>query len=397
MSRIYLASSNGWVSHEQAGDPPTASTIRLTSASASTDNVVTPPPPTGTMFGWNSAGTRADELWSEWGVCPITRLYPEYTALTSSLFSSGGMLYKGVGLNRTGVTVNKRVNMSIKFDPGPIASGGTGSAKAQEVYNFVKNVIPDDWYCQIVLHHEYNLHMHGGQGDGTIAGTMAEFIEAQKILGERIYAADLARPTVGKSSGRAIPVINPAQFGFTTDEAAWAGDMPPTTQFHYDIYSNPTQVQGHRNYGSPYRNAQNMMDGIYAQLTQMGYLPGDGTYGWGVNEFNAPRRVAPRLATLNTTYGWGPLSPHDIDGSGQAQAIRDYANYALNAPIPATTFIMFITKPGTASASWNQDFWTGGASNYDAPVGDPLHQNWPINTDSTLPVEAYRQFINISA
>lgn len=333
-----------------------------------------------TAFGLNPGSRETAALLKVYGKLPIGRVYNGTQPLSATCFQPGGLCYRGAALDVAGVTSSKRINMSVIFDPDGVTSAS--SPLAVELKNFAA-AVPTGWHVQLVMFHEYNLHTTDNGGDGSSGATTASFVNAFHLLAQAINAGDAGR-------GRIFPVINPAWNGrHLADAAVPPASTMPRTQLHMDIYDNPYGIpRGYHNYGTTYANA-GQFQSMYDYIDAHGYLAAG--HGWGIDEFNAPRRVAPNLATLNTTYGWGPLSPHDIDGSGQAASITAMANWALTAPVPATTCILF-----TGQGNWNQYFDTAGTADQDAPVGSGLHQGWPIAVDPSKPVAAYHAFMDVS-
>lgn len=343
-----------------------------------------PPPPPGTastMFGYNTLDVEGLAKMQRWGKVPMARVYNSGNPLGAAHFQPGGLCYRGAGIGVAGVASSRRVNMSIIYDPATVT--GPNSAKCTEVRQFA-GLVPPGWYVQLVLYHEYNLHTTDRPGE--TAGTLTDFQRSHKLLAQAVVDGDAG-------NGRCVPVINPSwDAGNLKDaQSVPAADMPAGTQWHNDAYDNPRgQPVGYKKYGTTY-NGTLPAQASYDIANRLGYT-GAG-YGWGIDEFNAPRRVAPKLATLDSTLGWGPLSPYDLDGSGQAKSITDYCTTLLGCPVPPTTVLLFTTNGNL----WNQKFTTAGTASGDAPVGDPRHQGWPIDVDPSKPYAAYQAFINISA
>lgn len=352
----------------------------------------TPPVATQTMFGYNTLDAEGLVKMRRWGKVPIGRVYNNTSYLNpdGSHFKPGGLCYRGAGVGISGVESSRRVNMSIIYDPASITSAN--SALCNQLRTWC-GIIPAGWYVQVVMYHEYNLHTTEQEG-ASGAGSLADFKRSHKLLGQAVIDGD-------NGNGRAVPVINTSiDAGSLADsDSVPASEMPPGSEWHNDAYDNPIgQPPNYAGYGTTYngvRPAQFSID----MAQRLGYMgPG---YGWGIDEFNAPRRVAPRLATLDRTtrdnggrpIGWGPLSPHDLDGSGQAQSITDFCTTCLDAPTPPTTLLLFTTN-GT---QWNQKFTTAGTVSRDAVSSSPLHQGWPIDVDPSKPYAAYQAFIDISA
>ena len=394
MTRRYYAAGTGWQPGVISAPPPeNIATVRLTHVSAE-PGTGTPPPPVqqGIVFGYNPNAPEGDYFASSFGRTPIARCYRNNDALPAdgSDFQPGGFAWNSANKNLAGHVSGQRINMSVLFDPATVTNAN--SPKAVELRNYAASV-PAGWQVQVVLYHEYNLHTTDYGGNSATGRTSKQFTDAFPILADAIATGDAGR-------GRCTPVINPSwgNGAFNDVVVPNASLMPQGTQLHFDVYNNPSgNPPGYKGYGTGYRTADQIMKGLYAAAGRLGYLtPG---YGWGIDEFGAPRRVAPRLAALNSTYGWGPSSPFDLDGSGMARAITDFANWCINAPVKPTTVIFF-----TGEGVWNQSVKRAGTiySNAacpgrDAPPGDPLHQGWPIDVDPSLPLAAYKHFIDISA
>lgn len=357
------------------------------------EEIVVATPPSSrveTIFGYNTLDSEGTQKMQRWGRVPMARCYNGGAFLNPNgdHFKPGGLCYRAAGLSTPGVESSRRVNMSVTYNPASVTS--SASSLYQQFRAFAA-AIPSGWYVQLVMHHEYNLHTterEGAQG----VGSLADFKRSHKLLAQAIVEGD-------NGAGRIVPVINPSwDAGNLKDsESVPAAEMPLGTEWHNDAYDNPRGVPtGYKGYGTSYQPLLPAQDS-YDIAVRLGYTqPG---YGWGIDEFNAPRRVAPRLATLDTTtldgggkpIGWGPLSPSDLDGSGQAKSITDYCTRLLDVPVPPTTVLLFTTMGNL----WNQKFTTAGTTVRDA-VG-PLHQGWPINVDPSKPYAAYQAFIDISA
>jgi hypothetical protein len=371
----------------------------------------------GTIFGFNTSNTDPERVskitW--WGKVPCGRTYYGNSTLPSdgSGFISGGKEYKCAGLDVAGTISAKRINVCFNIDAAAVTS--SSSARAVEAYNYARSV-PAGWRVYMT-HHEYNR-------DFTAINTPAAFVNAFQIIAQTIWDANQLNKTTGK--GEVLFVVNAAGSGlgggsWSDSYAPAANTMPPNCQFWADAYDNPSGYpSGHRNYGTRYSSdmGADCINDIYDTAGRLGYLDNSdgGTRGWGVGEFNSPRRVAPTLASINSTLGWGPSSQHDISGAGQAQAITDYATLCLGTtlrPVPAKV-VLFWTGAGT---NWNHAMQTAGAAGYDAwqngsgvlqsnnPIitnftGLTLHptlgQGWPIAVDPTPVVNAYQPFIDMS-
>lgn len=369
-----------------------------------------PPAPKGTtIFGYNTGDPEGLTKMQRWGKLPMARVYNDYRTLGPGHFQPGGLLYVRCGVGVPGVVTSKRANMSVLMDPRQVT--GPDSPLAVEMRNFAA-IVPQGWYVQIVLHHEYNLHTTDF-GTGETGCTNAQFQAAFPILAQAILDGDAG-------AGRCVPVVNPSwdSGAFNLVEAPHASDMPPGTQFHWDYYDNPAGYPLDPGGGGKYKgmgswyNPVNRLQKAYDTIVSLGY--DNPAYGWGIDEINAPRRVAPPLPTFNSRLGWGPLSPHDVDGSGMAQSITDMAQWCLNAPVPPTTFLLF-TQAGN---QFNQKFTTAGGEAVDdwldangnpmtPPLSKtqlsqprtpgPLNQGYPIPVDPAKPYAAYQALIDISA
>lgn len=361
--------------------------------------VVPPPPdtPSATIFGYNSTDAEATEKMQWWGRLPCGRTYYVNNPLPSdgSGFAAGGKEYKAAGLHMAGLQSSKRVNICFELNPDSIVDAN--SAKIKEVQAYVRS-IPDGWHIYIT-NHEYNLRIQDG------LYTSASFRHAMPILAKAIWDADAGR-------GRASYVINYGASGLGSgtanyDDIPEASEMQKDTQLWGDSYDNPrgTTINGnkYRNYGAPYGEAQSRItNDIYDLALAKGFLDNSdgGDRGWGIGEFCSPRRVAPKLATFDGTLGWGPASPYDIDGTGQAALIQGVCQAALGTadrPIPAKVILLWTTASGN---NWNQSFATAGAPTWDdgTKANPGAHfQNWPINVDPSKPRAVYQHFIDISA
>jgi hypothetical protein len=352
-----------------------------------------PPPLAATIFGYNSTDPEAEEKFDWWGKLPCGRTYYVNNPLPSdgSSFLPGGKEFKAAGLHRSDVISSKRVNICFELNPDSIVDAN--SPKIKEVQAYVRS-IPAGWHIYIT-NHEYNLRIQDG------LYTSASFRHAMPILAKAIWDADAGR-------GRASYVINYGASGLGTgtanyDDIPAASEMQKDTQLWGDSYDNPRGWNGYKNYGTPYGDAQaRITNGIYDLALAKGFLDnGDGgSRGWGIGEFCSPRRVAPKLASLDTGLGWGPLCPYDIDGSGQAALIQGVCEAALGTPtrpIPAKVILLWTTASGN---NWNQSFRTAGAPTWDdgtAASPGPHFQNWPVDVDPSKPRAVYQHFLDISA
>jgi hypothetical protein len=318
---------------------------------------------------------------SRFGRVPFARIYNGGAPLSAAHFQPGGLCYRGAGVGVAGVTTAKRLNMSVTYNPAAVTS--SSSTLAVQMRSFA-SIVPVGWYVQIVLHHEYNLHTTDQGGDGATGATMAQYLNSFPILAQAISDGDAG-------NGRCIAVINPSwdAGAFNVLHIPTAASMPLGSECHMDIYDNPKGTPpGYKKYGTTYRGATDFQT-MYNDLESRGWMaPG---YGWGIDEFNAPRRIAPKLATLNSTYGWGPLSPNDVDGSGMATSIKAMCDFCLNATVTPSTVLWF-----TGTGAWNQRAVTAGTANDDAPPGDSLHQGWPITVDPSKVYAAYKAYVDIS-
>jgi hypothetical protein len=354
-----------------------------------------PPPPGSTIFGFNTSDSTRNLKLQWWPRLCCGRGYYGYGALpaTGNGFAPGGKEYKLAALDVAGVVSSKRVNVSSRFHPGDITS--SSSAKVIETVNYVKS-IPAGWEV-IIGHHEYNK-------TGVTAAQYQQYVDGFKFLSAAVYAQTQLNLSQGKGYGRYVVNAGGAGIGPSFDPdtmAPNADDMAPDAWFGSDAYDNPSGFpNGYKNYGTGYNDiAAKVLDDVYDIAEHLGYLSNldGGDRGWWIGEFNSPRRVAPKLTTLDTNLGWGPLSPHDLDGTGQAQAITDYCEYCLGnggtgRTVPARLVLLWL-QPG--GANWNQDFSTAGAAQYDDPGAH--HQGWPIAVDPTKPRIAYKHYIDISA
>lgn len=367
-----------------------------------------PPPPGGaTIFGFNTSDSTRNVKLGWWGKVPCGRGYYGYALLPTNGagFLPGGKEYKLAGLDFPGIVSSKRVNVSARIHPTDVTS--LSSPVVQNHFDYARTV-PAGWTVYIG-HHEYNKNL-------TIADGQA-FINAFKILADKVHQANVLNAAEGK--GKVIYVINAGGAGIATSTLTPAqyvpnaSVMPNNAQFWSDAYDNPSGFpNGYKNYGTGYNDiGSKILNDVYDIASSLGYLNNSdgGTRGWGVGEFNSPRRVAPKLASLDSDNGWGPLSPADINGAGQAKAITDYCTFCLGQtdptrPVPASVVLLWL-QPG--GANWNQDFSTAGAAKYDdwsdtasgtqGTVKGPHWQGWPINVDPSKPRAAYKAFIDISA
>jgi hypothetical protein len=349
-----------------------------------------------TIFGFNTSDDEADTKIDWWGRVPCGRGYYGTQSLANAgewHFKPGGKEYKLAGLHKLPPSKSSlRVNVSMDCDVYNVTSAD--SKRVKEIFNYARSV-PSGWTVYITQH-EYNRHIKNDDD--------AKFyIKAFQIIAAEIWRANKLNAYEGK--GKVLFVINIAGSGVISGNfnKAWApaaNTMPKNTQFWADAYDNPKgKPSGYENYGTTYEdNIGRIIDPIYNMAQELGYLDNSdgGTRGWGIGEFCSPRRVAPKLPALDTRLGWGPESPYDIDGTLQAKAITDYANYCINKPVPPKVLLLWTTKAG---ANWNQSFQTAGDPKWDdGTFNTPGRhwQNWPIKVDPTKPITAWQHFIDIS-
>lgn len=351
-----------------------------------------PPPGTATIFGYQTSGALRNTMFGWWPRLHCGRGYYGYTLLpsTGNGFKVGGKEYKLAGLDVPSVTSSKRINISSRFHPGDITSSSSAVVQATKAY---VASIPAGWEV-IIGHHEYNK-------TGVTPAQYAQFVSGFQFLAEAVYNQTLLNVANGKGKGRYVVNAGGAGIGnFDLSQAPNASTMPPDYWFGSDAYDNPSGFpNGYKNYGTGYNDiGSKVLNDVYDAADALGCLDNSdgGDRGWWIGEFNSPRRVAPKLATLDGSLGWGPLSPFDISGVGQAQAITDYCNFCLGVAdptrnVPARVVLIWVDAAG---ANWNQDFSTAGAAKYDDPGSH--HQGWPIAVDPTKPRLAYKAFIDIS-
>lgn len=360
-----------------------------------------PPPPGGApIFGFNTSDATRDIKIGWFTKVNCGRGYYGFGDLpiTGNGFRAGGKEFKLAGLDNAAAVSAKRINISSRFNPGDI-----NSASSERVLNTVAYVktIPVGWTVYI-CHHEYNKN--------TLSPAQyVQMLTGFKFLSAAVYAQSTAQVAAG-TGGRAIYVVNAGDSGLgNTPDLSIVPDastMAPDYQFWTDTYFNPNgNPAGYKAYGSAYPGWQNVMVNAYDIAEAIGCHNNSdgGTRGHGYGEINAPRRVAPKLATLNTTLGWGPLSPFDIDGSGQAQCISDACSFAAGTldptrTTPAKVFLLWHADTGT----WNQRFDTGGKAGAGLDDGTaaspgPHYQGFPIATDPTKPKNIYKTYVNLSA
>lgn len=356
--------------------------------------IATPPPPTtGTVFGVNTIWSRGLQMSQRLGKIPMARCYFGSGTLPSdgSFFLPGGFGHTAARVDVPGVQSGKRLNMSVIFNADQITSAS--SPKAREIARFVQS-IPEGWYVQIVPWHEYNLVKN------RTGGTIAQFVSMFRILSQVIYDADNSR-------GRAIMVINPsADQSWSPSECPAATECAPGTELHFDIYDQPIGIGGYKAYGHSYRSISSIMTEPMHAIEERGFFaPG---YGWGVDEFGSTQRVAPKLPTLDTTLGWGPLSPYDLDGSQRVKAIGDMVTFWLSQPVKPTTLLHF-TYQSTGTGQWNHDWSTAGRHERGTvPTDDwslvngvevrgPHYQGFPIAVDDSRMYALVKSHLDISA
>lgn len=302
--------------------------------------------PGKTVYGINTMfGPAANTMLQRLGKIPMARCYRSFNSLPNdgSLFAPGGFCYYAAGLQIAGVTSAKRLNLSYGFPASQILNAS--HPRVQELKAFAASV-PAGWYVQLVAQHEYNLSPNRANG------TIPDFVRAIKILGQAIYEGDAGR-------GRAITVINPSgDVGWIDSYAPPANQMPPGTQFHWDIYDQPNGTNGYKGYGHPYRPASSLIDQRIQSVINLGYM--NSNYGWGIDELGATQRVAPKLSTFDSRLGWGPSSPYDLDGTGRVATIQGMIDRMIStAAIPPTTIIHF-TFNANGSGQWNHSWDSGG-------------------------------------
>lgn len=359
-----------------------------------------PPPPLGaTIFGYNNSDPTRLTKMNRWKRVPCGRGYYGTAALPAAGagFASGGKEFKLAGLDQAaaGVVSSKRVNVSSKFTLGSITS--STSAKVVETKKYALSV-PHGWTVYIGWH-EYNRKRS--------AAELLQFISSFQFLGEACWEANEANIAAGR--GEVVYIINAAGSGldnvtFDDSSAPAADTMPPNTLFIADAYGNPQGTGGLKAYGTPYPPIGDVFNDVYDIAEALGYLDNSdgGSRGWGIGETGSPRRVAPKITPLDAGLGWGPGSPHDIDGTGQAQFITDACEYALgnfdpSRPIPAKLFLNWVQPAGS---NWNQDYSTAGSTDHDdgtAASPGPHYQGFPIPVDPTKPYAAYKHYVDISA
>lgn len=358
-----------------------------------------PPPPGGaTIFGFNTSDATRNLKVGWFNRCPMGRGYYGYTALPASGagFNAGGKEYKLACVDLLGAAASKRVNVSTRFHPGDIT--GPNSAKVIETVNYVKS-IPVGWYVTL-CHHEYNKK----------GMTVAEFDQMKigfQYLSHAVYNQSQAQRAAG-TGGRAKYVVNAGDSGLgsTPDISIvpLAADMAPDYEFWTDSYYNPNGVpNGYKGYGTAYPAFTDVVVNAYDIAEAVGCLDNSdgGDRGYGYGEIYAPRRIAPNLASLDAGVGWGPLSPHDVNGQGCADKITEACTFALGQldptrTVPAKTFLLWSADTGT----WNHRFDRAGDATHDdgtAAAPGPHYQGFPVTVDPTRPVAAYKAFVDISA
>lgn len=360
--KVYFARTGSWIDFKGGAS----------GGSGGVDPIVTGQ----TRFGFNTMIADGDAYMTQFGKVPVARCYTSSLPSNGSLFAPGGLCYKAAGLHLAGAGVlsGKRVNMSFSGWSAPSVTS-TSSAVANEVRNFVLS-IPADWQVQLVLAHEYNLDSKRG------LGTIAQFVNAIKILGEVIGTAD---PTGQKC----FAVINPsADVGWLNSYSPTAGQMPEHTEFHWDIYDQPKGIGGLKAYGALYGTPSALCADRMQSVIDLGFMSAN--YGWGIDEMGATQRVAPKLATINTTLGWGPNSPADLDATQRVASIKGMTDFYLSQPIKPSTILHF-TFGSTGTGQWNHSWKTGGRHDRGGiPTDDwymsgttevrgPNYQNFPIN------------------
>lgn len=392
-STRYASRTGTWerMAAARSNPDPTGPRGRITSLGAGQGLVVPPPLLTGTLFGYNSRAEEGDWLAGEFGRTPIARCYRSDYLLPSSGagFADGGFEYIAANMMRVGHISGQRLNMSVTgWDPNTVIDSTSALPVAWR--NYAASV-PTGWTVQLVMWHEWNLHTTDTGSDGTNGRTAADFYRAFPILAQAIVDGDAGR-------GRCIPVINPSASndGYRVSDIPLASEMPLSTELHWDIYNNPAGYpKGCKAFGSGYRPVKNFALKTMATTSALGYF-GVG-YGWGIDEFGAPRRVGTRLPELDPLLGWGPASPQDIDGSAMADALTALWSFWQSQTVKPSTVIYF-----TGQGTWNQKLRTAGTANsashpnLDAQVGDPRRVGFPITVDPTLPLNALKAMLATS-
>ena len=154
-----------------------------------------------------------------------------------------------------------------------------------------------------MTHHEYNRDFKG-------ANTPAAFVNAFQSS-QTIWDANQLNKSTGK--GEALFVVNAAGSGL--GGGSWAihthrRPIPclPTLSIlgRCLMTIRNGYPSGHRNYGANTAPGRCRLYQRYLRYGSLSYLGNSdgGTRGWGVGEFNSPRRVA-RHFCINSTLGWG--------------------------------------------------------------------------------------------
>jgi hypothetical protein len=354
-------------------------------------------PPSGptTIFGYNSSDTEAEDKFRWWGKLPCGRHYYGTNPVPGDGkgFLKNGKEYKAAALHRLDVVSSKRLCTCVKVNPTQITSAS--SARVVELFNYCRSV-PAGWTIYLT-DHEYNSSI----ADGTYL--TADYFRAFEIIGAEVERANILNLADG-NKGKIIWVINASGFGILAANPDGT-DIPPASMFPagtqlwwdaYNSFSNaPPGFSKYKNYGIPYGNAgTGFLTDLYQIIVDKGYATP--TYGWGIGEFNSPRRVAPKLATLDNRLGWGPDSPNDFFGAGQAAAIQEYVEFCLSRPVKPKVILLWAVASGTKA---NQSLQLGGSPVYDdvvAGVNGTHYQQWPIDVPKDLPVAVWQSYLDQS-
>jgi hypothetical protein len=359
-----------------------------------------PPPPGSTIFGFNTAPNNStrNAMVGWFTRCPMGRGYNSYNPLPISAaqwIGTGKMAHLAC-IDLLGAASEKRVNLSSRFHPGDITSAS--SALVTNMTDFTKSV-PVGWELWIG-HHEYN------KKDVT-AAQYTQFKTGFQFLSEAAYNQSQANLAAG-TGGQVHYVVNAGDSGLGTTPdlsiAPMAGTMAPDYEFWTDSYFNPSgdPTSSYKGYGTTHPTLASVMNNAYDLAEALGCHDNSdgGTRGHGYGEINAPRRIAPKVNPLYAPAGWGPLSPFDVDGSYQASAINAACTFAVGQldptrTIPAKVFLLWHADTGT----WQQRFDRGGDTTHDdgtAASPGPHFQGFPVVVDPTLPIAAYKAFVDIS-
>lgn len=363
-----------------------------------------PPVQSGTIFGYNSADTEAEQKFTWFGKLPIGRMYYGFNAVPSNgqgFIKTFGKEFKAAALHRSDVVSSKRLNVNVRIDPGTITSAT--SPRVVEIFNYCRS-IPAGWHIYL-SDHEYNLFIENGVYD------VADYQRAIPIVAAEIYRANLLN--IADGLGAVTPVVNAAGYGVLNGDTASAAIpaysvMPPGTQLWWDAYNSfsnkPQGFAQYKKYGAPYGDPAAFLPDLYQIVVDKGYaIP---QAGWGIGEFNSPRRVAPKLPVLDTRLGWGPASPYDISGEGQAKSIDDYTQWCLAQDIPPKVMMLWAVSSGVNA---NQSLATGGRfTDDDYDISSPLpldqatlipgphFQGFPITVSPDLPLAVWQGYLDQS-